>query len=406
VALAEGSVDARVRETLGRAVDHLLSLQSPEGWWKGELETNVTMDAEDMLLRQFLGIRTDEQTAQSAEWIRSKQRDDGTWGNFFGAPPDLSTTAEAYTALKLAGDPPGARHMASARAYILDAGGLENPRVFTKIWLSLFGLWSWDEVPVIPPELILLPPRVPLNIYDFACWARQTVAGLTVVSAYRPIRPVPFGIDELRTGVPPERYAPPSTWPGAFQRLDRVLHAFERRPPTRLREHALRKVEKWIVDPQEADGSWGGIQPPWVYSLMALNLRGYAIDHPVMQKGLEGLDRFTIVENGIRRLEACQSPVWDACLAVTALLDAGAAPDDPAVTRAAEWLLGEEIRGVIERAIEELPPSQRAVITLRDVEGWSAEEVCNALDLTETNQRVLLHRARSKVRKALEDYLT
>src|SRR5436190_811700 len=246
------------REDLEVAIDrgseHLRSLQSPEGWWKGELETNVTMDAEDLLLRQFLGIRTDEETQMAAAWIRSKQRDDGTWGNFFGAPADLSTTVESYAALELAGDPVDAGHMARAREYILDAGGLEQTRVFTKIWLSLFGLWSWDEVPVIPPELILLPPWAPLNIYDFACWARQTVAGLTIVSAYRPIRPVPFGLDELRTGVAPEPFAPPSTWPGAFQRLDRVLHAAERRPPRRLREHALKKVERGIVDRQEADG--------------------------------------------------------------------------------------------------------------------------------------------------------
>ncbi len=100
-----------VQATLDRAVDHLLSLQSPEGWWKGELETNVTMDAEDLLLRQFLGIRTEEQTEMSARWIRSKQREDGTWGNFWGAPADLSTTVESYAALKLAGDPVDAEHM-------------------------------------------------------------------------------------------------------------------------------------------------------------------------------------------------------------------------------------------------------------------------------------------------------
>jgi RNA polymerase sigma-70 factor (ECF subfamily) len=67
--------------------------------------------------------------------------------------------------------------------------------------------------------------------------------------------------------------------------------------------------------------------------------------------------------------------------------------------------LGEETRGVIERAIEELAPSQRAVITLRDVVGWSAEEVRNALEVSESNQRVLLHRARAKVRKAIEEYV-
>jgi RNA polymerase sigma-70 factor (ECF subfamily) len=69
-----------------------------------------------------------------------------------------------------------------------------------------------------------------------------------------------------------------------------------------------------------------------------------------------------------------------------------------------ERLLADETRRVVERAIEQLPPSQRAVISLRDVEGWSAEETRNALGVTETNQRVLLHRARSKVRQALENY--
>jgi RNA polymerase sigma-70 factor (ECF subfamily) len=69
-----------------------------------------------------------------------------------------------------------------------------------------------------------------------------------------------------------------------------------------------------------------------------------------------------------------------------------------------ERLLQSETLGVVERAIDTLPPAQQAVITLRDVDGWSSEEVRNALSLSETNQRVLLHRARSKVRRALEDY--
>ena len=68
-------------------------------------------------------------------------------------------------------------------------------------------------------------------------------------------------------------------------------------------------------------------------------------------------------------------------------------------------LLADEALEVVERAIEMLPPAQRAVITMRDVQGFTSEEVCNALDLTETNQRVLLHRARAKVRSALEEYM-
>jgi RNA polymerase sigma-70 factor (ECF subfamily) len=70
-----------------------------------------------------------------------------------------------------------------------------------------------------------------------------------------------------------------------------------------------------------------------------------------------------------------------------------------------EALLASETRGRLAEAIEALPATQRAVISLRDIEGWSGEEVRNALGLSETNQRVLLHRARSKVRAALESYL-
>ena len=69
-------------------------------------------------------------------------------------------------------------------------------------------------------------------------------------------------------------------------------------------------------------------------------------------------------------------------------------------------LLASETRSVIEQAIDRLPPSQRTVITLRDVDGWTADEVCNALELSKTNQRVLLHRARAKVRRELEQYLS
>jgi RNA polymerase sigma-70 factor, ECF subfamily len=73
--------------------------------------------------------------------------------------------------------------------------------------------------------------------------------------------------------------------------------------------------------------------------------------------------------------------------------------------RPEEELLSSETRRVIDGAIHALPDNQRLVITLRDVEGWSSDEVCNVLELSETNQRVLLHRARTKVQHALDDYL-
>jgi squalene-hopene/tetraprenyl-beta-curcumene cyclase len=327
------------------ARDHLLSLQSSEGWWKGELQTNVTMDAEDLLLREFLGIRTDRDTADAAVWIRSEQRPDGTWANFYDGPADLSTTIEAYVALRLAGDATDAPHMRRAAGYVREHGGIDASRVFTRIWLALFGQWSWDDLPVMPPELMFLPSWFPLNVYDWACWARQTIVPLTVVGSLRPVRALPFDLPELRTGRRVHPRHRPLSWEQAFTGLDRVLHVYERRPLRGLRRKALSRAAEWIIARQELDGCWGGIQPPWVYSLIALNLLGYDLDHPVMKRGIKGLDRFTIRDEKGRRLEACQSPVWDTVLAMTALTDAELPGDHQALVKAADWVLEEEIKG-------------------------------------------------------------
>jgi squalene-hopene/tetraprenyl-beta-curcumene cyclase len=352
----EGRAAITAAEALSRATQHLLGLQHEQGWWQGELETNVTMDAEDLLLREFLGIRTLEQTDASARWIASKQRDDGTWATFYGGPGDLSTTVEAYVALRLAGQAPTAPHMARAAEWIRAAGGIPATRVFTRIWLALFGEWSWDDLPVMPPELIYLPAWFPLNVYDWACWARQTIVPLTIVGSLRPVRPLPFGLEELAVpdGSPRETHRAEDGWAAMFGRLDDGLHLYERyahraAPARAVRRAALRRCAEWIIARQEKDGCWGGIQPPWVYSLIALHLLGYGLDHPVIKRGLAGLERFTITEDTpegpVRRLEACQSPVWDTVLAAIALADAGLPPGHPALTRAADWLLAEEIRG-------------------------------------------------------------
>jgi squalene-hopene/tetraprenyl-beta-curcumene cyclase len=341
---APAGADIDARAALERAVEYLRSLQNPEGWWKGELETNVTMDAEDLLLREFLGIREPEETERAAVWIRSHQREDGSWSLFHGGPADVSTTVEAYVALRLAGDPPEAEHMRAASALVRELGGIERSRVFTRVWLALFGEWPWERLPALVPEMMFLPKWAPLNIYDFACWARQTIVPLTVVFAARPQRPLPFGLDELHSAEPGTAPPPASLRGRGLALLDRALHGYGRVAPRWLREIAMARAEGWIVRRQEADGGWGGIQPPWVYSLIALHLRGYPLDHPVMRAGFEGLDAFTIDDEQGRRVEACQSPVWDTALASVALADAGVPEDDASLLRAADWLLGQEIR--------------------------------------------------------------
>ena len=112
-------------------------------------------------------------------------RDDGTWSIWFEGPPDLSTSIEAFVALRMCGVDAGPK----ALAYIQREGGIPKARLFTKCFLALLGQWPWQRIVPIPPELILLPPGSPFSIYDFSCWARQTFVALSVAQSLRPVRP-------------------------------------------------------------------------------------------------------------------------------------------------------------------------------------------------------------------------
>jgi squalene-hopene/tetraprenyl-beta-curcumene cyclase len=347
------AVDSRaLDEAIRRAQDYFLRTQHPSGYWVGELETNACMAAEYLLLTHFLGCATPGRWEKVANYLRAQQRPDGTWPIYFGGPPDLNVTVESYFALKLAGVPADDPRMAKARDWILSQGGVPNARVFTKIWLALFGQWDWRGVPVLPPELIFLPPWVPLNIYDFASWARATIVPMLIILNERPVCPVPAhaAIDELypqpRGETRYEAPRPPGTgWKRFFHDAEGLVRRGERLAPRALRTRAYRAAEEWIVAHQEADGSWAGIQPPWVYSLIALKVRGYSLEHPVMKRGIEAFDSgWAIEDERTFNPQACLSPVWDTALAMIALLDSGLAPDHPSLQAGAAWLLREQVR--------------------------------------------------------------
>src|SRR5438309_4720011 len=122
----------RTATTLDRAVERatnrLLELQHPDGWWVGELESNATMIAQHLFWHHVLGLRTPELDRKIANELLARQRDDGTWSIWFDGPPDLSTSVEAYAALKLAGVDPGR----AARDYIRSEGGIARTRIFTR----------------------------------------------------------------------------------------------------------------------------------------------------------------------------------------------------------------------------------------------------------------------------------
>jgi squalene-hopene/tetraprenyl-beta-curcumene cyclase len=301
-----------------RATERLLELQHPDGWWQGELESNATMIAQHLFWHHFAGLRTPELDRKIANELLARQRTDGTWAIWFEGPGDLDTTIEAYAALRLCGVDPGP----AARAFIRSRGGIPRARIFTKCFLALLDQWPWQRIPPVPVEMILLPPEAPFSVYDFACWARGTMVPLSVVQVLRPVRHGNLDLREL--GARPRETRP------------------SRRPSAR-RRRALAVAERWVRARQEADGSWGGIQPPWVWAIIMLAALGYGFEDETFRRAVEGWAGFTVDEGDRLRPEACQSPVWDTALAVLALLAGGVSPQDEALRRAGTWLLGEEV---------------------------------------------------------------
>jgi squalene-hopene/tetraprenyl-beta-curcumene cyclase len=181
---------------------------------------------------------------------------------------------------------------------------------------------------------------MPVSPYTFACWARQTVVALSVVMHYRPVRPLPEkrAWRELDLGVPAGSRS------NVWDDVDRLLRLYARSPWKPGRAHALALAERWIVDRQELDGGWGGIQPPWVWSLMALACRGHGPDSPYIRRGLAGWNGFLVDDGDRLRPEACQSPVWDTGLALLGLAAAGLPAEHPSVAKGIEWVAREEVR--------------------------------------------------------------
>ena len=287
----------------------------------------------------------------AALFIRGEQREDGTWATFYGGPGELSATIEAYVALRLAGDAPDAPHMARASAWIRDAGrhrrrpGL-HPDLAGPVRLVEVGGPARTAAGAHLLPQVVAAQHLRLRLLGPA--DHRAADRSSPRSARSGPRPSP--LDELHTD--PRRPEPAASpwprWPAGTAPSSgstRRLHALPQgRPAPAAQGRDEQPRARWIIERQENDGCWGGIQPPAVYSVIALHLLGYDLEHPVMRAGLESLDRFAVWrEDGARMIEACQSPVWDTCLATIALADAGLPADHPQLVKAADWMLGEEI---------------------------------------------------------------
>ncbi|MFH1017190.1 MAG: squalene--hopene cyclase [Pseudomonadota bacterium] len=348
--------DQALMRAILRGIRHLESLQTQAGCWEGRVYDNVTITAEYLMFLKFMGILDDSTAQRAKQTILDGQLPDGGWPIYGDGPSEHSATVEAYFALKLCGLSPRQSALKRARELILKRGGIQSARVFTKIHLAMFGEYPWGKIPVINPELMLLPKQAPIHIYEFSSWSRSVIIPLLIIFHAKPVHPlspderiselnVPERRSSLRSRIRWMREAP---WDleKIFTVAQTALSIYEKSPVKPLRSRALDMAEKWIWNHQDPMGNWGGIFPAMANSLIAMRLRGHSLDDPRMKKGLRMLRSFAEETPQAFRMQSTVSPVWDTAIAAYALLEAATPPSDARIQKAAEWLLRLQILDV------------------------------------------------------------
>jgi squalene-hopene/tetraprenyl-beta-curcumene cyclase len=349
---ATGAFTDELTEAIDKGVKHLLSLQASEGYWLGELEADTTLESDYIFYLHILDQADPQRVGKLANYIRQRQLPDGGWNIYFGGPSELNASVKAYFALKLAGDRPDQPHMQRARTRVLQLGGLESTNSYTRFYLALVGAVVWEMVPAIPPELMLLPSWFAINIYEMSSWTRGIVIPLAILYAHKPDWKLrePVCVDELFRDSSTRAAAFAwgdrlFSWRNFFLALDRALKLYERVPWKPLRQRALRQAQRWLLEHLERSDGLGTIYPAMMNAVFALVALGYSPDDPLTAREIGQLARYEIDDGETMRLQPCISPVWDTAIAMVALEEAGLPAKHPALIRATEWLLKNQVLG-------------------------------------------------------------
>lgn len=340
---------------LRRSQDYLFSIQKPEGYWIGELMVDSTLVSDTLAYHHWNGKVDREWQRKAVNHLFSMQLPDGGWNIYYGGPAEVNATIKAYLALKLAGVPVTDPRMLRAREVALNLGGVPRMNTFSKLYLALLGLFPWEYVPTIPCEVLLIGKWFHVNFWDMSNWSRAMLVPLAIINHFKPTRPLdhdvnldelyPAGMQgrELALAPDPERIS----WRNFFLWLDR-LHKFAewfaQNGIHPFRKRALKKAEQWMLERFEGSDGLAAIFPAMLNSLIALKALGYPDNHPQVVRAERELKKLEHETPDTVRIEPCLSPVWDTAIVTMCLRESGVPEDDPRIKQAAEWLMTKEIR--------------------------------------------------------------
>ncbi len=340
-------------EAIRLAQGNLLRQQKPDGHWVGELKVDSTLCSDYVLFMHWLGEVDENLQRRCVKHILKRQLPDGGWNIYYGGPSEINACVKAYFALKLAGHKPDAPFMQEARANILRLGGIPRMNTYSKLYLALLGQFPWKYLPVIPPEMVLLPNWCFFNIYRMSSWSRAMLIPLAIINHYKPTRELPNDkqLHELYpVGTEHNDFTLPRdqrmlTWRNFFLRADRALKLLEPMHSRALRQRSLEEAERWMVE-RIGEGSDGlaAVFPAMLNSIIALRALDYPKDHPLYQKALKDFAGLFVDDPEDFRIQPCLSPVWDTAINIIALAESGFPAQDPALQQAARWLLDKEVR--------------------------------------------------------------
>jgi squalene-hopene/tetraprenyl-beta-curcumene cyclase len=334
-----------IEGAIARANEGLLSEQRADGHWVYELEADATIPSEYVLLVHYLAEQPNiELERKIANYLRRRQAGHGGWPLYYGGPFDISATVKAYFALKMIGDDPDAPHMVRAREEIRRRGGALKANVFTRILLALYGETSWQNVPTVPVELILLPRWFPIHLSKMSYWARTVIVPLLLLAAKKPVARNPRGVHVSELFVPGAGHgsdrAPHQNryWSAFFVALDRALKRVEPYWPKGLRARACARCVAWTTERLNGEDGLGAIYPAMANSVMMYDAIGYPPDQVDRATARNAIDKLLVVKEDEAYCQPCVSPVWDTALACHALMETRDADAQSRVALALDWL--------------------------------------------------------------------
>lgn len=324
-------------------------MQDPTGYWVFPLEADSTLVADYVMLARYIKKDDPVLEKKSVRWLLETQLEDGGWNIYHGGPSELNATVKCAFALQLTGMDNSHSALQKAGDCIRRLGGLGAVNSYTRFYLGLFGQYPWQKLVAMPPELMFLPTSFYFNLYEISSWSRAIVVPMCIIWSHRPIKEAPPTVDTAdwwisktikRNG---KSLRETFSWKTFFFTVDAIVKRSHRFYSPFTRREALRRAESWMLEHINRGGGLGAIYPAMLNGIIALDCLGYDDRNPVYKQAFDEFMELKVELEDRLWFQPCFSPCWDTAMVTAGLARSGMPADHPAMQKAVEWLVNQEI---------------------------------------------------------------